>query len=65
MWHTFCLNISDLLQVGKWFSAVFTYLKHIPHYLVPCYFDAIIVGAYATAVDEIFNQMSRFDLFSV
>ncbi|XDV47734.1 hypothetical protein PO909_017297 [Leuciscus waleckii] len=49
-----------LREVGKWFSAVFTYLKHIPRYLVPSYFDGIIVGAYATAVDEIFNQMSSF-----
>ncbi|XP_016085260.1 glycogen debranching enzyme-like [Sinocyclocheilus grahami] len=49
-----------LREVGKWFSAVFTYLKHIPRYLVPCYFDAIIVGAYATAVDAVFNQMSSF-----
>uniref|UniRef100_A0A671PH13 Glycogen debranching enzyme n=1 Tax=Sinocyclocheilus anshuiensis TaxID=1608454 RepID=A0A671PH13_9TELE len=49
-----------LREVGKWFSAVFTYLEHIPRYLVPCYFDAIIVGAYATAVDAVFNQMSSF-----
>ncbi|TRY95818.1 hypothetical protein DNTS_022038 [Danionella cerebrum] len=49
-----------LREVGKWFSAVFEYIKHIPRYLVPCYFDAIIVGAYATAVDAVFNQMSSF-----
>nr|XP_055038988.1 glycogen debranching enzyme-like isoform X1 [Misgurnus anguillicaudatus] len=49
-----------LHEVGKWFSAIFTYLKHIPRYLVPCYFDAIILGAYATAVDAALKQMSSF-----
>ncbi|KTG35417.1 hypothetical protein cypCar_00010960 [Cyprinus carpio] len=62
--HPFCDNLRQgdwmIDYVGKWFSAVFTYLKHIPRYLVPYYFDAIIVGVYATAVDAVFNQMSSF-----
>ncbi|KAL6489111.1 hypothetical protein MHYP_G00028520 [Metynnis hypsauchen] len=49
-----------LREVGKWFHAMFTYLQHIPRYLVPCYFDAIIAGAYATAVDAVFKNMSSF-----
>ncbi|XP_036446672.1 glycogen debranching enzyme-like isoform X1 [Colossoma macropomum] len=49
-----------LREVGKWFHAMFTYLKHLPRYLVPCYFDAIIAGAYATAVDAVFKNMSSF-----
>ncbi|KAG7275133.1 hypothetical protein CRUP_024699, partial [Coryphaenoides rupestris] len=49
-----------LEEVGRWFQAMFHYLKHAPRYLVPCYFDAIILGAYTTALDLIFNQMSRF-----
>ncbi|KAG9276162.1 glycogen debranching enzyme [Astyanax mexicanus] len=49
-----------LREVGKWFRAMFTYLKHIPRYLIPCYFDAIIVGAYASAVDAVFKNMSSF-----
>ncbi|XP_056155875.1 glycogen debranching enzyme-like isoform X1 [Lampris incognitus] len=47
-------------EVGKWFQAMFSYLKHIPRYLVPCYFDAILLGAYTTALDEVFKQMSSF-----
>ncbi|XP_035597566.1 glycogen debranching enzyme-like isoform X2 [Oncorhynchus keta] len=47
-------------EVGKWFQAMFIYLKHIPRYLVPCYFDSIIVGAYTTALDIVFNKMSNF-----
>uniref|UniRef100_A0A4W4E6Z0 Glycogen debranching enzyme n=1 Tax=Electrophorus electricus TaxID=8005 RepID=A0A4W4E6Z0_ELEEL len=55
------LNKGGALQeVGKWFHSMFTYLKCIPRYLVPCYFDAIIVGAYATAVNAVFSKMSSF-----
>ena len=49
-----------VLQVGAWFQAMFSYLKHIPRYLVPCYFDAIMVGAYSTALDVVFKNMSGF-----
>lgn len=47
-------------QVGKWLKGMFHYLKHIPRYLIPCYFDAILMGAYTTALDTTFNQMSRY-----
>ncbi|XP_061097981.1 glycogen debranching enzyme isoform X2 [Conger conger] len=47
-------------QVGEWFQAMFGYLKHIPRYLIPCYFDAILVGAYTTVLDATFLQMSNF-----
>ena len=46
-------------QVGRWFQAMFNYLRHAPRYLVPCYFDAIVLGAYTTALDHVFQQMSR------
>ncbi|KAB5586606.1 hypothetical protein PHYPO_G00003630 [Pangasianodon hypophthalmus] len=49
-----------LREVGKWFHAIFDYLKRIPRYLIPCYFDAIVAGAYTTAVDVVFNKMSSF-----
>uniref|UniRef100_A0A8P4KHV3 Glycogen debranching enzyme n=1 Tax=Dicentrarchus labrax TaxID=13489 RepID=A0A8P4KHV3_DICLA len=47
-------------EVGHWFQAMFGYLKHIPRYLVPCYFDSIIQGAYTTALEAVFKQMSSF-----
>uniref|UniRef100_A0A3P8XNX5 Glycogen debranching enzyme n=1 Tax=Esox lucius TaxID=8010 RepID=A0A3P8XNX5_ESOLU len=47
-------------EVGKWFEEMFHYLKHIPRYLIPCYFDAILVGAYTTALDSTFKMMSSF-----
>uniref|UniRef100_A0AAY4AWI4 Glycogen debranching enzyme n=1 Tax=Denticeps clupeoides TaxID=299321 RepID=A0AAY4AWI4_9TELE len=49
-----------LQEVGKWLQAMLIHLKHMPRYLVPCYFDAILVGAYSTALDAAFKQMSRF-----
>ncbi|KAG9351106.1 hypothetical protein JZ751_024996 [Albula glossodonta] len=47
-------------QVGAWLQAMFGYLKHVPRYLVPCYFDAILVGAYTTSLDATFSLMSSF-----
>ncbi|MEQ2178670.1 hypothetical protein GOODEAATRI_016526 [Goodea atripinnis] len=48
-----------LAQVGHWFGAMFDYLRHFPRYLIPCYFDAILVSAYTTALDATFKLMSR------
>uniref|UniRef100_A0A8C2DDU8 Glycogen debranching enzyme n=1 Tax=Cyprinus carpio TaxID=7962 RepID=A0A8C2DDU8_CYPCA len=53
-------RLGTLAEVGQWFQAMFAYLKHIPRYLIPCYFDAILVGAYTTALDVTFKQMSSF-----
>ncbi|XP_068808414.1 glycogen debranching enzyme isoform X3 [Struthio camelus] len=47
-------------EVGKWLKAMFVYLKRIPRYLIPCYFDAILVGAYTTLLDVAWHRMSSF-----
>ncbi|XP_015210571.2 glycogen debranching enzyme isoform X2 [Lepisosteus oculatus] len=47
-------------KVGKWFQAMFAYLKHLPRYLIPCYFDAILVGVYTSLLDVTWKQMSSF-----
>lgn len=39
---------------------MFGYLKHIPRYLIPCYFDAILVSAYTAALDAAYKLMSRW-----
>lgn len=49
-----------LAQVGQWLRAMFNYLKPIPRYLIPCYFDAIMVSTYTTALDAANKQMSSF-----
>ncbi|KAM4623773.1 glycogen debranching enzyme isoform 2-T2 [Polymixia lowei] len=49
-----------LAQVGQWLTAMFDYLKHIPRYLIPSYFDAILVGIYTTALDAAYKLMSSF-----
>ncbi|VTJ61485.1 Hypothetical predicted protein, partial [Marmota monax] len=48
----------NIAEVGKWFQAMFFYLKQIPRYLIPCYFDAILIGAYTTLLDAAWKQMS-------
>ncbi|XP_028857229.1 glycogen debranching enzyme isoform X2 [Denticeps clupeoides] len=53
-------RVGALGEVGRWFQAMFDLLKHIPRYLIPCYFDAIVVGAYTTALDVVFSKMSSF-----
>uniref|UniRef100_A0A665URJ1 Glycogen debranching enzyme n=1 Tax=Echeneis naucrates TaxID=173247 RepID=A0A665URJ1_ECHNA len=47
-------------EVGHWLKAMFGYLRQIPRYLVPCYFDAIIQGIYITALEAAFKHMSSF-----
>ncbi|XP_058498944.1 glycogen debranching enzyme isoform X2 [Solea solea] len=49
-----------MAQVGQWLTAMFSYLKHIPRYLIPAYFDAIVVSIYTTALDATFKLMSSF-----
>nr|XP_033506767.1 amylo-alpha-1, 6-glucosidase, 4-alpha-glucanotransferase a isoform X1 [Epinephelus lanceolatus] len=49
-----------LAQVGQWLGAMFNYLKHMPRYLIPCYFDAIMVSTYTTALDATHKLMSSF-----
>lgn len=39
---------------------MFFYLKQIPRYLIPCYFDAVLIGAYTTLLDAAWKQMSRY-----
>lgn len=47
-------------EVGKWLQAMFFYLKQIPRYLIPCYFDAVLICAYTTLLDAAWKQMSSF-----
>ncbi|XP_053185673.1 glycogen debranching enzyme isoform X2 [Scomber japonicus] len=49
-----------LAAVGQWLAAMFHYLKHMPRYLIPCYFDAILVSTYTTALDASYKHMSNF-----
>ncbi|KAM5160944.1 LOW QUALITY PROTEIN: glycogen debranching enzyme-like [Callospermophilus lateralis] len=51
----------NIAEVGKWLQAMF-YLKQIPRYLIPCYFDAILIGAYTTLLDAAWKQLSSFVL---
>ncbi|GIY67804.1 glycogen debranching enzyme [Caerostris darwini] len=50
-------STSDL---GKWFEVVFDSLRKLPRYLVPCYFDTIITGAYSSLLSSMWRKMSDF-----
>ncbi|XP_035229752.1 glycogen debranching enzyme-like isoform X2 [Stegodyphus dumicola] len=47
-------------NLGKWFHVVFESLKRIPRYLIPCYFDTIITGAYSSLLSALWRKMSDF-----
>lgn len=53
--------VTGCVQVGQWLAAMFNYLKHIPRYLIPCYFDAILVSTYTSALEATFKLMSRWE----
>ncbi|XP_054724204.1 glycogen debranching enzyme-like [Uloborus diversus] len=47
-------------DLGLWFQVAFESLKKIPRYLIPCYFDAIITGAYSSLLNAVWRKMSDF-----
>ncbi|KAJ8305918.1 hypothetical protein KUTeg_016463 [Tegillarca granosa] len=47
-------------NLGDWFANIFQNLRKVPRYLIPCYFDAIIAGAYVVVRDRAFELMSDF-----
>ena len=48
-----------LFQLGEWFENVFSHLAKIPRYLVPCYFDAVVTGAFVVLRQHAFSLMSE------
>lgn len=46
--------------MGKWFEVAFAPLRCIPRYLIPCYFDALVTGAYRALLDITWDSMSSF-----
>lgn len=47
-------------ELGQWFQNVFRNLSVIPRYLIPCYFDSIITGAYSSLLSSTWRKMSEF-----
>ncbi|XP_041357957.1 glycogen debranching enzyme-like isoform X2 [Gigantopelta aegis] len=48
------------LELAKWFEEIFAHLENVPSYLVPCYFDAIITGAYVVLREMAIQLLSDF-----
>ncbi len=49
---------TDLTQVAAYLDRGFTLLKRIPRYLIPKYFDLIILSVYNGALERAFSLMS-------
>ncbi|GFU16736.1 glycogen debranching enzyme [Nephila pilipes] len=47
-------------DLGKWFEVVFESLRKLPRYLIPCYFDTVITGAYSSLLSSMWRKMSDF-----
>ncbi|KAK3091545.1 hypothetical protein FSP39_020658 [Pinctada imbricata] len=47
-------------DLGNWFEQIFSSLKHVPRFLIPCYFDAIMAGAYVVIRNHALQLMSDF-----
>ncbi|XP_061181595.1 glycogen debranching enzyme-like isoform X2 [Saccostrea echinata] len=50
-------NLKDL---GEWFDKVLSNLKDAPRFLVPCYFDTVVTGAYVVLREQAMKLMSEF-----
>ncbi|KAG8178835.1 hypothetical protein JTE90_016506 [Oedothorax gibbosus] len=47
-------------DLGFWFEVAFEYLRKLPRYLIPCYFDTIVTGAYSSLLSALWRKMSDF-----
>lgn len=46
--------------LGTWLETNLKYLKQIPRYLIPCYFDVIVTGTYLLLIEQCYNLMGDF-----
>lgn len=51
---------SSMEKLEQWMSSAFQYVRRLPRYLIPKYFDIVITRVYTTATDRIFKSMSLF-----
>ncbi|XP_033736885.1 glycogen debranching enzyme-like [Pecten maximus] len=47
-------------DLGHWFREILGHLSEVPRFLIPCYFDAVITGAYVVLRDLTIKLMSDF-----
>ena len=48
-----------VFQLGQWFEDVFKHLYKVPRFLIPCYFDTILMGSYLVLRGRAIEQMSE------
>lgn len=47
-------------QLGNWIKENTEPLKDLPRYLIPCYFDVILVTIYLLLIEKVFQLMSEY-----
>ena len=47
-------------ELANWLDEAFGHIKQIPRYLVPAYFDAVVLGVYVHVLNSAWKQMARF-----
>ncbi|XP_076440742.1 glycogen debranching enzyme-like isoform X2 [Babylonia areolata] len=52
--------IGNTAALGEWFDGMFAHLRKVPRYLIPCYFDALVTGAYIVLREIALQQYSDF-----
>lgn len=52
--------VSNTADLGEWFEGMFLELKKVPRFLIPCYFDAIVTGAYIVLREMALQQYTDF-----
>ncbi|XP_043206141.1 glycogen debranching enzyme-like isoform X1 [Amphibalanus amphitrite] len=50
----------NTMELANWLDDTFQYIKQIPRYLVPAYFDATVLGVYVHLLNSTWRQMARF-----
>ncbi|XP_063604015.1 glycogen debranching enzyme-like isoform X1 [Penaeus indicus] len=47
-------------RLAKWFEDIFNWLKEVPRYLIPAYFDSIVTSVYLTLINRAWSLMGEF-----
>lgn len=53
-------KVERTAELGNWLKSVFEHISRLPRYLVPAYFDMVLLAVYPKILDACWNQMSPF-----
>lgn len=53
-------KVGRTAKLGDWLKSFFEHISQLPRYLVPAYFDMVLLAVYPKILDACWNQMSPF-----